>query len=375
MTMTTAGIHTAAVRLPVLATVRPQQDCTACALQAVCWRPTEPRVRVINLLVCRLERGIAVDGTMRTLLELLHKRLVRLALWVVRRARGYARLDAVEVRQDLESAVFTGLRTSYVMGEGVGPLRWLFGRTGCVRREAHHILRRAKQDARVLRYGSTSCSAQPTGGRTQAAVDLESEVAFLNAFATDNRIRTPPPALEPYTPTQPEAQAEYIQHALEVVDDGVTLTLEEYRVLRFCLAHASKTRRTPVEGLLVRYSEVVGLRLQCVQETYTLATRHLADAVGLGEVVQQTRHVGHVDESVRRRRAAFRAQAPVNSTAGLRLSREEILAIVLPGEAPTPTVVDLAWALGVTPRVVYRHRARWAGRAPEDIVQALAGDL
>lgn len=334
---TTPTATSTGTRLPVLQP-KAVQDCSSCRLLTTCWRPTNtPQIQAASLLACRFERGIEPDRTMRLFLALCDKRLTRFAKWVARRTRQ----DVSEIRHDLINAMYDGLR-AYVIGERYTPIQWLFGPKGAVRHAALNLIRQSVRSRSTLSYGGT---ADASAGKS-----FEGRLARLNAHATSHRVAALPmetvasehDAVDPSAAAT--AMASWVQ---EVVEDGVTLTLEQYRVVRFCMQWTDPSRACVVQGALAQYARLRGVTKSYVQQVYTEAKHRLADAIGVGDTLLRRQGLDALRRAARQRtseRQRRRALLP-----------EDIADI---GRHPHVPAVDLAWALGLSERVVRRFRSK-----------------
>ena len=311
------------------------QDCSTCRNVQTCWKPqADDQATVLNLLVCRIQRGIAREKSTRLFLSLIRPKLLKMAKWVHGRT-GMAIQDAV---REMESVAIETLLTTYVMGEVVPPLVFLFNdRYGSVRHWAVRTVaetRKARQTC--LSYGAVG----DTGD-----VDLERRIAGLNRMST--QIRTPPPAL-PDTAAEDEdeiaAREALMNRVMRIVEDGVTLPVAEYRVLKF---HLNAPQQRTVHG----YLKHVAQKKQ-VSRLYALACRRIVEALGHKEAYLAARGI--------------RAKAQ-RTDASQRLTVDEVLEVLRLLEEGRGTVMDVAWALGATDATVHNVRRRYRGKTIEEI--------
>lgn len=180
---------------------------------------------MLNLLTCRIKRGIEVNRSAKLFLEMVRPALLKLAMHAIKGTR--IELDVAIA--DLESKTMEYLQRNFVLGDRGYPLHYLF-----------NIPKGA-----VCRYANTY---------TKDAHKYENGTVFVASGV-----------LEEGT-TEEEADdplADLVRQAREVVDDGITLTLQEYRVLKFCLMNASDAKR-PLNGLhvyLARAMNVIRARV------------------------------------------------------------------------------------------------------------------
>jgi hypothetical protein len=175
------------------------------------------------------------------LLSMLRPKLRALARFAI---RGTA-LDLDIVVAELESATIESLLKNYVMGEIAYPLHYLFGHpNGVIRHYANNYAKKAR------RYEDTYTVVSNLAEQIKDTYEYEDE----------------------------EEDTKRTKMAREVLEDGVTLSLVEYRVMKFCLTNATEARR-PLNGLHVHLAKTMGVVRARVTKIYADATRKLQAAV------------------------------------------------------------------------------------------------
>lgn len=239
--------------------VEPRQNCSVCANQTNCFKPgITDRHIVTNLLTCRIKRGIQRDKSTRLLLELLKPKLMQMATEIIN-ATGTTGLEREQILLDIQSATIEQLLHHYVMGEIGYPLHYLFGMpNGVMRRWV------TSQITKTRKYNATYSSTSPYKGsprdpsRTTDDV-IDRQEYLLGETHIDDTL----------THDHVKAMATKVNM---VIDDGLTLRLSEYRVLRFCLDNASDAKR-PLNGLHIYLGRVMGV-------VRSRVTRIAADSIG-----------------------------------------------------------------------------------------------
>lgn len=189
----------------------PAQDCSTCETSRNCWKAGIKEEHIItNLLVCRIKRGIDVNRSAKLFLQMVRPKLKALAHAAVRGTN----IDVDVALADMESQTIEQVMRRYMMGEIGYPLHFLFGMPNGVM--GHYASNYAKKTRNY-------------------------EDVHILENVNDEETAAPEP--------EPDVN-EVTQLAREVVDDGLTLSLSEYRVLKFCLSNASEAKR-PVNGLHV----------------------------------------------------------------------------------------------------------------------------
>lgn len=331
------------------------QDCSTCRNVSTCW-PATMKVDAIvsNLLVCRMQRGIDREKSTRALLRLIRPKLKKTARWVAARTGGSVE-NAV---MDMESVAVETLLSDYVMGELAPPLVWLFNQKyGGIRHWAVRTVAAAARDQELhLSYGSIG--TEPSSAN-ENGVDLEARLTQLNRAATGGFVRmTAPPMFDGSLAEAEALDNERVLAALDIVEDGKTLPVAEYRVLKFCLANAYGNERM-TDWLHQHLASVMGISRQNVSRLYGMAYRRVLDAVGMRGSYLRARGI----EAPKTRR--------VNRTKPLTV--DEVIAAlhILEVSRGRATLLDVAWALGVTDKTVLSLRRRFAGMTPDLIREAM----
>lgn len=249
-----------ATRLQIIqpAPTQPRQNCAVCANQPNCWKAgISDRHIVTNLLVCRIKRGIQRDKSTRLLLELLKPKLMQMATEIIN-ATGATGLERENVLLDVQSATIEQLMHHYVMGEIGYPLHYLFGMpNGVMRRWV------TSQITKTRKHSATYMLSFNDAARNN---DDDWAASFLGTVETDEIMS--------------DAHTRELAGEIEdIIDDGITLRLSEYRVLKFCTDNASDAKR-PLNGLHIYLGRVMNVVRSRVTKLMADATSKVRDASG-----------------------------------------------------------------------------------------------
>jgi hypothetical protein len=229
--------------LPVI-----KQDCQACPLRTKCWsesRSLTAEHRVINLLICRLKLDIKRETSTRLLLNMLQPKVNSIASYIARRCHVS---DIETLRLEIQSAVIMHLMTDYQLGERAWPLHYLFAKPKGV--ITGWSLRYIEKQQRLQR-------------RETPLVDEDYSYAAHTSH--------------------PDISEGYIHDALNLVEDGVTLSAREYRVFRFCLSHAgenNKSDESSITGLHRYFASYIQWDRSRVSRTFRRAAQKLIESTG-----------------------------------------------------------------------------------------------
>lgn len=255
-------------RLPIIG-----QDCQSCPLQTKCWdtskNPSDEAL-ALNLLVCRMKLGIKRDRSTKLLLQLLEPKVQSIVKFICSKCNVP---DRRTLHGEVQSQIVEYLLTEYKLGERAWPLHFLFARPkGVMTGWALRYIERANSDQRVLAAGF------------EPGVEIESLVDDINASITSGRISQSPDV--PSTTDEPDDLRSDIplNSANRTVEDGVTLTTREYRVLRFMLTHAEDhglfTATAPGYGMRSRLAQHLDWPKRTVSRIYQQACHKIIEAHG-----------------------------------------------------------------------------------------------
>lgn len=313
------------------------QDCSVCQNLNQCWKPKQvasaQKLIISNLLVCRLKRGIDVNRTTRAFLSLIQPGTRKIAKYVATRTNA----RFAQVVTELESIAIEAILTDYVMGEIISPLPWLFQhRRGCLRLWALRTVRAYERDQQ--RMVSYSRKTELVDGRTFESGNSRRQVSPENFIVRS-----------PYDdPSDDRLMSDRCQHALELVEDGKTLTAAEYRAFRFCLKNARGPSATTT-WLHRHLAESMGVLRKDVSRLHGIAVRKILEGTGYRDRYFKSRGV---ELPKTRRNSRNRPLTPDEIVAAVETLR------TADGRA---TVLDLAWALNTTDATVHQLKRRFAG--------------
>lgn len=360
-----------ASKLQLVKQTRTAQDCAGCPQLNKCWdlsaSPNESTL-VINLLVCRIKRGIHVNRSTKLLLRLLRPKLVKIAQWVQGAVQPF-HVDFEELILELESVCIERIIVDYDMAGRAWPLHYLFGHPSGIRGWAMKYANNVRREAYThYQYGASS--DEPFEDVT---MDLESRLTRANAIATGGRIKTLPQTCEAVD-LEEELDARHERQrlgtVLEAVDDGVSLTLAEYRVMQFCLANANTfdNARSLVTGLHGFLADHAGIQRKTISKYYRSAGYKLAHAADVTHSTLSARGVHAPRVNVERRTRWLHGLIdPQND----RLAPEEIYDLIQTVDSlDGATLADICWAYGVSDRTYYKLRSRYKGKTLAEIRHA-----
>lgn len=348
--------------LPVIQDTVAQQNCSVCPQIKRCWvSPPSDRLRIINLLVCRLKLDIERDRTAKLLLSLLRPKVIQIAEFL------HQALNADSIESDMaalitetESALIEFLMHNYVMGERGYPLHYLFGPNGAMHGWKLNYTNDARKYARThFMLGSVAENSDANSAALNT--DLETKILNLNITATHGMIHSLPFNYAS-APDEDVVDIENaVTDAMRIINDGVTLPLPEYRVMAFCLKNAnpSSAAKSPMYGLHTHLSSVTKLHRTRVTYLFGSAAKRLTERMGASEKLLEAQGI----DAPTARRKKWADGKPTNNP----LEPEEIYGLLTTAARKDLTLADVLWAYGVSSAYYYHLKTQYGGVSLEEI--------
>lgn len=262
------------------------QNCSLCPQLKRCWvDPPSDEFKAINILVCRLKLGIELDRTVKALLQLLQPKIQKTKRWIDNAIRPHV-VDSTTLQAEIECVVIERLMFKYVLGERASPIQYVFEHRNGIQDWA---LRYANELRRYYKTNFVFGLVSDADDEDQSHEnEFETQIRSLNSASTRGVVHDLPLGFD-----SDEAAAEgsgadeapSVTTALNLLKDGVTLNLQEYRILAFCLRNANTntpkvTSRSAARGLHVYLSKIMKLHRTRVTRLYANATRRLIESAG-----------------------------------------------------------------------------------------------
>jgi hypothetical protein len=254
----------------------PRQNCSRCHHIVKCrWRrtprgnPLSDRNDTINLLVCRIKMDINKNMSTKSLLQLFRPGMVNLVSHAKKRS-GSARVDFDDMLMEMQSFAIESIIKKYRIGELNPITNFLFDpKSGYLTKWAKWYVTKAMRfDVRHQLMG-----ASPYGDDNGTDDYLDSMYDGGDEDGTPRHTVTG--ALresidESYTETYANEDTRTMaQEVMEIIDDGVTLNANEYRVLKFCLQNANEGNEIRmVDGLHINMARSMGVSRPRVTRLY-----------------------------------------------------------------------------------------------------------
>jgi len=255
----------------------PKQKCVTCPHQKKCYstktshNKTVNHLNVaINIYICRIKMGIDVNNSTKNLLNLLRPGIIKLVT-SARRQSGGDHIDFDEILMDAQSKAIEFLTYDYQIGDFLVATAYLFNPiSGFLTRWAQTAMAQTRKfNSHHRLFGDIPTDSQESDesdSEEDNYIDRRSPDEYMTAFGQ--------------MVTSPESADKSMLHeAMSVIEDGVTLNANEYRVLRFCLANANEANASRhVDGLHLQLAVLMGVSRPRITRLYKRAKDKLTEA-------------------------------------------------------------------------------------------------
>lgn len=244
-----------------------QQHCESCLYVKKCYaEKAGSRNIVINILACRIRLNINRNESTKLLLEMIRPSLIKLANNAISRVgNGYVVME--DLIMDLESRVIESLideDDGYRIGESAYLTEYLFGKnpkTGWARK---WVLWNFQKQKRFYSRHSLSSSKSKIE-KDQATSDLDrnsiDDFEIVTKFEDDFLDKN------------------VIDVVKDIINDGITLNANEFRVIAFCMSHANESNKARlIDGTHTYLSKIMGVSRPRITRLYAVARRKLLAA-------------------------------------------------------------------------------------------------
>lgn len=219
-----------------------KQDCAVCPHIDKCWKTTTNNI-IINLLVCRIQLSIKREPSTQRLLQMFRPQLQKMARQIRDESMNSHSLDYADLIAEMESVIVEHILDHYIIGEIAYFTYYLFGYPNGVMRK--WIMWRVNNNRKF----------------------------FSRHYLVDEPI-----VEETYDPYENQDNHK-VQNALDHIEDGLTLRVSEYRVMKFCLKNAHDDRPTRmVDGLHLYMAEKMEISRTRVTQHFRNAKNKLLTA-------------------------------------------------------------------------------------------------
>lgn len=246
------------------------QKCGGCLYSPKCFaEKASPRNITINILACRIRNGINANESAKLLLEMIRPKLIDLVS-TARSRVGDVYIDMRSLLMDLESRVIECLLSpdGYKIGGPAFLTHYLFGtspHTGWVKK---WILWNFTKDQKFYkRHMLLDIYSDQEKDDTTSYSHHESKLVAA--------------AIADYESSQvdPYDRNNSMSAVREIVEDGVTLNVNEYRVISFCMTYANESNRSRlIDGTHTYLAEIMGVSRPRITRLFFTARTKITNA-------------------------------------------------------------------------------------------------
>lgn len=243
-----------------------EQTCSTCRYVSKCYSERAgQRNIVINILACRIRMNINRNESSKVLLRMIKPNLIKLVYNAINKV-GTGYIDMDNMIRDLESRVIECLidENGYRIGESAYLTEYLFGtnpRTGWVKKWILWDFSRHKRF-----YSKHNLFGTNPKSDTEEDIAENDRAAIFSAEYTN-------------TFEEEHVMKDTINAMLNVIEDGVTLNINEYRVISFCLAHTNESNKIRlIDGTHTYLSYIMGVSRPRITRLYAVAKKKLLKA-------------------------------------------------------------------------------------------------
>lgn len=242
------------------------QPCTACLHQGKCWplhtnkgKPVSTQNILVNILVCRLQRGVDRDKATTNLLQIFRPGMIRL----ITRAKDTGDIHGVDIDRvlsDMQAVTIEYFVRDYKIGDRGRATPYLFDpKKGFLIKWLKYTINKHKRfyyhhelfDPISFKSGSADAADSDQYSKTLQAVE------FLQHDPFNENV---------------DIVSDLIRRVVDIINDGVTLNSNEFRVLKFCMANGNEANGTRhIDGLHIYLSKLMGVSRPRITRLYKRA--------------------------------------------------------------------------------------------------------
>lgn len=267
---------------PALAVVQqnPRQNCSECRHINKCrsrftvgHKPLSDRNDMINLLVCRLQLRINSDESAMTLLQLFKPGMINLITSARRRATS-TNINFIDMLADMQSYTIECILTKYRIGELNPITNFLFDiKTGYLPKWTQFYIAKNKRVA--SRYALVGISPFKDDSE---GYSYDNTPMHTNTHCDEYNNITHPEVIT--DDANNDTNHQVTDKIIGMVNDGVTLTTNEYRVFKFCLDNANDNNNTRmIDGLHIHLATTMSVSRPRITRLYAKAREKIKNLV------------------------------------------------------------------------------------------------
>lgn len=259
----------------------PRQTCTTCAHLQKCWalrthtgKPISKNNIVINKLICCLQLGIKKDQAAANLINMYKPGMMRL-ISNARQSNIDPNMDVEQLFNDMSSTMIEYLMHDYKIGDRGRATPYLFDpQQGFMTKWIKWILSKNRRFYTHHELFSVSDEHDEEGTKpwdsAMSGSTTQWRATHGNSYNNHEYV---------HADNELEAEAsERSRQIMTIIEDGITLNSNEYRVMKFCMVNANETNASRfIDGLHIRIAQLMGVSRPRATRLYRRATHKLRD--------------------------------------------------------------------------------------------------
>lgn len=237
-----------------------------------CWpihtnkmKPVSTANVTINILICRLQLGIDRNKATTNLLRLLRPGMIRL-LNYIKQSGNYPGIDMDQLLSDMQATTIEYLLYDYKIGDRGRATPYLFDpQQGFLTKWIKWVVgKNRKFYAQHELYNiSDGSSSDDSENNLQLSSDINHRLSADSIY---------------HDPYADDSQSDLTQKVTQIIEDGVTLNSNEYRVIKFCLVNSNETNATRhIDGLHIYLAKLMGVSRPRATRLYKRAREKLIE--------------------------------------------------------------------------------------------------
>jgi hypothetical protein len=252
-------------RAPLLQPGQQEQNCSTCrhALAKCHMKGVSDRNVAINILVCRIQLNIQRETSTKNLLELLRPGMINI-ISSMRRSM-MVDIDFDQMLMDMQSNAIELIMHKYSIGEPNPITPFLFSK------ESGHLVKWARWYVSKIQrwnYRHELYDELPIDNDTDhASYGMTSDMQF-SSEQTGGVVRALRQT-EAWVEPEHDGANRLVDTVSKIIEDGVTLNFNEYRVMKFCTQNCTESNDTRlIDGLHLHLAAIMGVSRPRITRLY-----------------------------------------------------------------------------------------------------------
>lgn len=252
-----------------------KQICTVCPNQQKCWathtnsgNPISTQNVLVNILVCRLQLGIERDKAAKNLIQIFKPGMIKLLQYA--RQHNNINMDMDTLLADMQSTAIEYLLYDYKIGDRGRATPYLFDpQQGFLTKWIRWVTGKQKRfyAYHELHAPKGSMSESDDVYEDQANSTEDSTSSWDDIYRASHELHGN------------DDQSELLTDVLPIIEDGLTLNSNEYRVIKFCMANGNESNASRhIDGLHIYLANLMSVSRPRITRLYKRSREKLLKA-------------------------------------------------------------------------------------------------